>query len=354
MVRTKKNTITIGNRTVGPGYPAFIVAELSCNHLQKAELAVETVYAMKKAGVDAVKVQTYTPDTITVDSNLPEYQINKGTLWDGMNLHKLYEEAYTPWEWQPTLKGLAEMLGMAFFSSPFDESAVDFLSNLNVPAYKVASFEIQDIPLIRHMAKQGKPMIMSTGIASLEDIELAVETCREEGNDQIVLLKCTSAYPSPFEEINLRTMPDMAERFGTLVGLSDHTLGSTVPIAAVALGACIIEKHFILDRSMGGHDGPFSMEPHEWEQMIKEIRNTEAALGKVTYELGEKAKKGKEFGRSLRAVSDIKRGEKFTKENVKSKRPAGGLHPKYYEEILGKKAKVDIEKGAAITREMFE
>lgn len=354
MKAAKTTSITIGNRQIGPGHPAYIVAELSCNHLQKSELAVKTIMAMKEAGVDAVKIQTYTPDTMTVDANLPEYQIQKGTLWDGMHLHDLYKEAYTPWEWQPKLQALAEMLDMAFFSSPFDVSAVDFLTNMSVPAYKVASFEIQDIPLIRHMAKQGKPMIMSTGIAELEDIELAVQTCLDAGNDQIALLKCTSAYPSPMNEINLKTMSDMRERFGVVVGLSDHTLGSTVPIAAVALGANIIEKHFILDRSLGGHDGPFSMEPAEFAQMIKDVRDTEAALGTVTYELGEKAAKGKEFGRSLRAVTDIKKGEKITEQNVQSKRPGGGLHPKFYDEILGKKAKVAIQKGEALSRQMFD
>lgn len=351
---SKTTSITIGNRQIGPGHPAFIVAELSCNHLQKSELAVKTVMAMKDAGVDAVKIQTYTPNTMTVDANLPEYQIQKGTLWDGMHLHDLYKEAYTPWEWQPKLQALTEMLGLVFFSSPFDITAVDFLTKMNVPAYKVASFEIQDIPLIRHMAKQGKPMIISTGIADLEDIELAVQICLEEGNDQIALLKCTSAYPTPMNEINLKTMNDMRDRFGTVVGLSDHTLGSTVPIAATALGANIIEKHFILDRSLGGHDGPFSMEPDEFAQMVKDIRDTEAALGIVTYKLGEKATKGKEFGRSLRVTDHIKKGEKFTEKNVGSKRPAGGLHPKFFNEVIGKKAKMDIEKGSPLSRDMFE
>ncbi len=344
----------VGNRDIGEGHPVFIVAELSCNHQQKFDLAVKTLQAMKEAGADAVKLQTFTPDTITIDSNNEYFQIRQGTLWDGRTLYQLYEEAYTPWEWQPKLKRIAGELGLICFSSPLDKTAVDFLEGMNVPAYKVASFEITDIPLIEYIASKGKPVIISTGIATLADVEEAVGACRKMGNEQIALLKCTSAYPTPLDEVNLNTIPDLAERFKTIVGLSDHTLSISVPIAAVALGARIIEKHFILDRSLGGPDGPFSLEPDEFKTMVKAVRETEKALGKVSYDLTDKMKKSRELSRSLFVVEDMRAGEVFTEENVKSIRPSFGLHPKHLREVLGRKAARDIQKGTPLSWRLIE
>ena len=318
---------------------------MSANHLQNFNIAVETIKAMKESGADAIKFQTYTPDTITIDCDNEYFQIKQGTIWDGQVLYNLYETAYTPWDWQPELKKIAEDLGLIVFSSPFDKTSVDFLEDMNVPAYKIASFEITDIPLIKYVASKGKPIIISTGIASLEDIELAIQTCLDEGNNQIALLKCTSSYPSPLDEINLNTIPDMMDKFDCVIGLSDHTLGGEVSTAAVALGAKIIEKHFILDRNMGGPDSKFSMEPHEFKQMVDSIRNVEKALGKVSYELSDKMKANREFSRSLFVVNDIKKGECITENNVRSIRPGFGLHPKYLKEILGKKVKKDLNKG---------
>ena len=289
--------------------PTFIIAELSANHMNDFDIAVKTIEAMAEAGADAVKFQTFTPDTITIDCDNEYFQIKQGTVWDGQVLHDLYEDAYMPWEWQPKLKKIAEDLGLIVFSSPFDKTSVDFLEDMDVPAYKIASFEITDIPLIEYVASKGKPIIISTGIASFEDIELAVKTCLDEGNNQIALLKCTSSYPAPLDEINLNTIPDMNEKFDCVIGLSDHTLGGEVSTAAVALGANIIEKHFILDRNMGGPDSEFSMEPHEFKQMVDSIRNVEKALGKVNYELSDKMKANREFSRSLFVVEDMKKGE---------------------------------------------
>jgi pseudaminic acid synthase len=332
----------------------FIIAELSANHNQNFDTAVKTIEAAKDAGADAIKLQTYTADTITLDSDKKYFKIKGNNLWKGKTLYQLYQEAYTPWDWQPKLKKIANDLGIILFSSPFDSSAVDFLEQMDVPAYKIASFEIQDLPLIKYVASKRKPVIISTGIAELSDIELAVETCHSTGNNQVALLKCTSSYPAPFDEINLRTIPDMQKRFNTIVGLSDHTLGISIPIAAVSLGARIIEKHFILDKSMGGPDAPFSIEPKEFKQMVISIREVEQALGKVTYELNDKIKASRVFARSLFVVKDIKKGEIFTKENVKSIRPSNGMHPKYYEEILGNKARTDIEKGTPLSRDLVE
>lgn len=346
--------IKIENRNIGDNHPVFIIAELSANHRQKYELAVETIKAMKESGADAVKLQTYTPDTITIDSDNDYFQIKQGTLWDGKTLYQLYQEAYTPWEWQPKLKEIAEDLGLICFSSPFDKTAVDFLEKMDVPAYKVASFEITDIPLIEYIASKGKPVIISTGIAELSDIAMAVDACKRMGNEQIALLKCTSAYPAPLEEMNLKTIPDLAETFKTVVGLSDHTLGISVPIAAVALGAKIIEKHFILDRKLGGPDAAFSIEPEEFKSMVKAVREVEKALGKVSYELTEKMKKSREFSRSLFVVNDIKAGEVFTEINVRSIRPGFGLHPRYLKDILGKKATKDIGRGTPLSWDMVE
>lgn len=343
----------IGNRVIDQNSPAFIVAELSANHLQKFDKAIETVHAIKKTGADAVKIQTYTADTITLKCNNKYFQISGGTLWDGKTLYELYQEAFTPWEWQLDLKKEAEKCGLLFFSSPFDTTSVDFLEQLNMPAYKVASFEITDIPLIEYIASKQKPVIISTGIAHLPEIEEAVQACRRVGNNDIVLLKCTSAYPAPVEELNLLTMTDLAKRFGVLVGLSDHTLSPSVPVAAVALGAKIIERHFILDRKMGGPDAAFSMEPAEFEQMVKAVRETESALGRVTYDLSERIQKSRLFTRSLFAVEDIQTGEEFTLKNIRSVRPGHGLPPKRLKSILGKKALRFVERGTPLDEKMF-
>lgn len=335
----------IGEKEIGENNPAFIIAELSANHMNDFDIAVKTIEAMAEAGADAVKFQTFTPDTITLNCDNEYFQIKQGTVWDGQVLHKLYEDAYMPWDWQPKLKKMAENLGLIVFSSPFDKTSVDFLEDMGVPAYKIASFEITDIPLIEYVASKGKPILISTGIASFEDIELAVKTCLDAGNDKIALLKCTSSYPAPLEEINLNTIPDLKEKFNVVVGLSDHTLGSEVSTAAIAIGANVIEKHFILDRAIGGPDSGFSMEPNEFKQMVDSIRNVEKALGKVNYELSDKMKANREFSRSLFVVDDIKIGESITEDNVRSIRPGFGLHPKYLKEILGKKVNKDLKKG---------
>jgi len=345
--------ISINNKIIGCSKPVFIVAELSANHNQKFNLAVKTIKAAKEAGADAIKLQTYTPDTITIDCNNKYFQINQGTLWDGKTLYELYQEACTPWEWQPKLKKIAEDMGMICFSSPFDKSAVDFLEDIDVPAYKIASFEITDIPLIEYVASKGKPIIISTGIANVEDIVLALESCRRQGNEQLALLKCTSSYPAPIEEVNLNVIPDMNSRFNVVTGLSDHTIGHTAAVGAVALGARIIEKHFILDRSYGGPDSAFSAEPTEFKEMVEEIRLLEKALGEASYDLTKNAKKSRELCRSLFSVRDIKKGETLTSENVRSIRPGFGLHPKHYNEILGKKAKRSIKAGTPLSLELI-
>lgn len=341
-------SIQIGSRTIGEEYPVFIIAEISANHLHNYDLTVRTIKAAKAAGADAVKVQTYTADTITIDSDNEYFQINKGTLWDGITLYKLYQEAYMPWDWQVNLKRIAEEEGLIFLSSPFDKTSVDFLHNMDISAYKVASFEITDIPLIEYIAAKGKPIIISTGISALQDIEEAVNACKRLGNNQIALLKCTSSYPAPLEEINLKTIPNLSETFNTVVGLSDHTLSTTVPIGAVTLGAKIVEKHFIFDRLLGGPDSAFSLEPDEFKEMVKAIRDIEKALGKVSYEITDNIKKSREFSRSLFIVKDIEEGEEITEENVRSIRPGYGLHPKYYHSVLGKKARVNIKKGTPL------
>ena len=343
----------ISDKKIGEGYPTFIIAELSANHMNDFDIAVKTIEAMADAGADAVKFQTFTPDTITIDCDNEYFHIKQGTVWDGQILHELYEDAYMPWDWQPKLKKVAEDLGLIVFSSPFDKTSVDFLEDMDVPAYKIASFEIMDIPLIEYVASKSKPIIISTGIASLEDIELAVKTCLDTGNDKIALLKCTSSYPAPLEEINLNTIPDIKDKFGVVVGLSDHTLGGEVSTAAVALGASIIEKHFILDRNMGGPDSEFSMEPQEFKQMVDSIRNVEKALGEVSYELSDKMKSNREFSRSLFVVKDMKKGEIITEDNVRSIRPGFGLHPKYLKEILGKRINKDLKKGTPFKLEFI-
>lgn len=346
--------IKIGNHIISETSPTFIIAEMSANHLMDFDRAVAIMQAAKDAGADAIKLQTYTPDTITLDCDAPCFQITQGTIWDGTTLHKLYQTAYTPWEWQPKLKKLAEEMGLIFFSSPFDLSSIDFLEEMDVPVYKIASFEATDIPFIRKIARIGKPIIMSTGISYLEDLELALRTCREEGNEDVILLKCTSAYPSPYEDINLKTIPSMKEVFDCLVGLSDHTMGSAVAGAGVALGAKVVEKHLTLSREDGGADAAFSMEPAEFKEMVDNIRMIEKALGKVTYDLTAKQKKSREHSRSLFVARDMKAGEVFTPENLRSVRPFNGLHTKYYEELLGKKVKKDVKLGTPMSWELVD
>jgi N-acetylneuraminate synthase len=343
------NSIEIGNRRIGPGNPTYCIAEVSANHNQDYERAVRILEAAKRAGADAVKLQTYTADTITIASDRKEFRIGGGTLWDGRSLHDLYGEAYTPWEWQPRLKKVAEELGMDLFSSAFDFTAVDFLEGMGVPAHKVASFELVDIPLIQKMGRTGKPLIMSTGMASVEEIEEAVQSARAAGATQIALLKCTSAYPAPVEEMNLRTIPEMARRFGVPVGLSDHTMGIAVPVAAVALGACIIEKHLTLSRATPGPDSGFSLEPQEFKAMVEAVRMAEKALGEVHFGLSGKEESSRVFRRSLFVVQDVKRGETFTAANVRSIRPGYGLHTRHLNEVLGKQAGRDIERGTPLS-----
>jgi len=344
--------LKIRDKKIGKSYNVFIIAELSANHLQKFDNAVKLIKAAKEAGADAIKLQTYTPDTITIDCNNEYFQIKQGTLWDGQTFYELYKKAYTPWEWQPKLKKIAEEEGLIFFSSVFDKTAVDFLEEINVPAYKIASFEITDIPLIEYVASKGKPIIISTGIATLSDIKEAVNACKGIGNEQIALLKCVSAYPTSLEDVNLRTIPNLSDTFKTVVGLSDHTLGISIPIASVALGASIIEKHLTLDRSLGGPDATFSLEPEEFKKMVKSVKEVEKALGEVSYDLTEKMKKSREFSRSLFVVKDIKTGEVFTEENIRSIRPGYGLPPKHLKDILGKRATQDIKKGRPLSWEL--
>ena len=332
----------------------FVIAELSANHNGSLETALETIRAAKRAGANAIKLQTYTADTLTIQCDKDDFIIKSGSIWDGKTFYDLYKSAYTPWEWHEELFQCAKEEGLICFSSPFDKSAVDFLENLNVPAYKIASFEITDIPLIEYVASKGKPIILSTGIATLEDIELALDACKRMGNNNIALLKCTSSYPAPIEESNMAMIPDFKERFDVVPGLSDHTLGSTVPIVATTLGARIIEKHFILDRSIGGPDASFSMNEEEFTEMIKAVRETEKAVGVVSYEPTEKQIKGRAFSRSLYVVQDIKKGEIISEKNVRSIRPGFGLHPKYLREFLGKKLNYTVEKGTRLSIDMID
>lgn len=327
--------------------PVFIIAELSANHNGSIEVAIETIKAAKRAGANCIKLQTYTADTLTIDSDKEDFLI-KGTIWEGKNYYQLYQEAYTPWEWHQELFRVAKEEGLICFSSPFDKTAVDFLEDLNVPAYKIASFEITDIPLIEYTASKGKPIIISTGIAEEADIELALEACRRMGNNDIALLKCTSSYPAPIEEANMCMVKDLAKRYNVISGLSDHTIGATVPIVAAVFGAKIIEKHFILDRSIGGPDASFSMNEKEFSDMVTAVRQAESAIGVVDYNLTEKQVKGKDFSRSLYVVQDLKAGDVITEENVRSIRPGFGMHPKFFKDILGKKVTFDLEKGDAL------
>ncbi len=347
-----KKEFKIGKRTIGDNHPVFCVAEMSGNHLKDYGRAVEIIHAAKEAGADAVKLQTYTADSLSLNCDNEYFQIHGG-LWDGMTEYKLYEEASTPWEWQPKLKELAESLGMECFSSPFDAASVEFMKDCGMPAYKVASYEINDIPLIRKIAALHKPVILATGIAYLEDIERAMRICREEGNEEVMLLKCVSAYPTPYEDINLAMIPTLAKTFDCLTGLSDHSMGSAVAAGAVPLGIRMVEKHLTLRRADGGPDGAFSMDPEEFKQMVEHIRIVEKALGSSSYALTEKQEKERSGSRSLFVVKDIRAGEKLTPENIRSIRPGYGLHTMYYEEVLGKTARRDIARGTPLTWGMF-
>lgn len=339
--------IKINAREIGPRQPTYIIAEMSGNHGQDFGKAVEIIEAASESGADAVKLQTYTPDTLTLDCDNEYFRIRK-TIWEGKTLYDLYGEAYTPWEWQPKLKEIAESFGLDLFSSPFDSTAVNFLEDMGIPAYKVASFELVDLPLLRRVAATGKPIILSTGMASLGEIDEAVRVIRETGGENLALLKCTSAYPAPIEETNLRTIPHLSQAFDLPVGLSDHTSGFVAPVAAVTLGACIVEKHFTLSRSTSGPDSAFSMEPEEFKAMVNAIRETEKALGQVSYESTENEISSRVFRRSLFVVKDIQKGEEFTESNVRSIRPAYGLHTRHLEKVLGRRATREISKGTPL------
>ena len=338
----------IGRTAIGTGRRAFIIAELSANHNQDFSLARRTVRAAKDSGADAIKLQTYTPDTMTLPVRNAYFKIKQGTVWDGEYLHDLYKRAYTPWEWHPRLKKYAESLGLAFFSTPFDKSSADFLEKLGVPAYKIASFEITDIPLIEYVAGKGRPMIISTGIAKLAEIRAAVKACARMGNRRVALLKCTSAYPAAPGDMNLRTIPDMARRFRCAAGLSDHTAGITAAVAAAALGASIIEKHLILDRKLGGPDAGFSLDPAQFKAMSCAVREAEAALGKVSYALSAKDLRSREFSRSIFVSSDMRKGEEFSERNIRSVRPNFGLPPSYLPKVLGRRAAADLKAGTPL------
>lgn len=330
----------------------FIIAELSANHNGSKQTAIDSIRAAKEAGADAIKIQTYTADTLTLNCNAPDFVLGKG-LWEGETLYSLYQKAYTPWEWHEEIFRVAREEGLVCFSTPFDKTAVDLLEDLNNPIYKIASFEITDIPLIKYIASKHKPIILSTGIAMEEDIQLALDTIRGEGCNDITLLKCTSAYPAPIEDANLLTIPDMKQRFGVKVGLSDHTMGATVPMTAVALGAEVVEKHFIINRSIGGPDSAFSMEAHEFKAMVESIRQVEKALGEVKYPTDPSKIKGREFCRSLYVAEDVKAGEIITEINVKSVRPGYGIHPKYLFDVIGKRFTKDCAKGERLSFDMI-
>jgi pseudaminic acid synthase len=348
------NEIVIDGRRIGPDHPAYVIAEVSANHNGKLERALEIVRAAKLAGADAVKLQTYTPDTITLKSDSPLFRHGGEGLWANRDLYSLYQEAYTPWEWHPALKALADELDLTLFSTPFDHTAVDFLEKLEVPAYKIASFELVDVPLIQQVARTGKPLILSTGMGTLDEIAEAVNAFHTAGGKELALLKCTSAYPSPPAAMNLRTLRDLHMRFNVPAGLSDHSMGHTVAVAAVALGAAIIEKHFTLSRSDPGPDSAFSMEPAEFKVMIEAIRTAEAALGGIHYDPTPAEAESRRFRRSLFVTRDVAAGETFTADNVRSVRPAGGLHPRHLPEIHGKAATRDLVAGTPLEWGMVE
>ena len=345
--------LKINERIIGNTQPAYVIAEMSANHAGDIENAKKIIRAAKEAAADCVKLQTYTADTLTIDCDNEYFHITSGT-WAGENLYSLYQRAYTPWEWHKELMEEAKKVGIDIFSTPFDKTAVDFLEELGMEFYKVASFELVDIPLLRYIARTGKPIIMSTGMATLEEIEDAVNAIREEGNDKIALLKCSSAYPAIPTDMNLRTIQDMKERFQVPTGLSDHSMGALGAVTAVALGANIIEKHFCLSREIENADSSFSMEPHEFKEMVEQIRMAERAIGNVSYGPTEQEKSNLSFRRSLFVVENVKKGEIFSEKNVRSIRPAHGMKPKYYQDIIGKKACRDIEKGTPVSKEMYE
>ncbi len=332
----------------------FIIAELSANHKGNLKVALDTVRAAKRTGADAIKIQTYTADTLTIDCKNDYFKINHGTAWDGEYLYDLYKRAYTPWEWHEEIFRVAKEEGIICFSSPFDNTAVDLLEELNAPIYKIASFEIQDTQLISYVASKMKPIILSTGIAEISDINLAIETCKKTGNNDITILKCTSSYPASPSDMNLLTIPDIKSRFNVKVGLSDHTLGIEAPIVATALGANVIEKHFILDKSIGGADSHFSLDEKEFTKMVNAVRLTEQMLGKVDYEMTEKKKKSRKFSRSLFVVDNVKKGELISRNNVRSIRPGFGIHPKFIDEIIGKEFKFDINKGTPLSFDLIK
>ncbi|HIJ90249.1 MAG: pseudaminic acid synthase [Desulfobulbaceae bacterium] len=344
--------ITINGRAIGTGHPIYIIAEMSANHGQDFDQAARIIEAAKEAGADAVKLQTYTPDTLTIDCDNEYFRI-KGTIWEGRTLYDLYGEAYTPWEWQPKLKEIADRVGITLFSTPFDATAVDFLESMEVSAHKVASFELVDHALLERIGGTGKPVIMSTGMATLAEIDEAVATLRRAGAGGIALLKCTSAYPAQAADMNLRTIPHLAEAFGVVAGLSDHTIGLVAPVAAVALGAAIIEKHITLDRTAGGPDSTFSLAPKEFAAMVAAVRETEQALGRVCYEPSASEEKSRAFRRSLFVVEDVRAGEVLTPEKIRSIRPGHGLAPKYLGQVLGRRACRDIPKGTPLGWEMI-
>lgn len=344
---------TLGGREIGGGQSCFIVAELSANHAGSYERAAAIVVAAKEAGADAVKLQTYTADTLTIDCDKADFQISRKTPWGGRTLYSLYKEAHTPWEWQPELKRLADELGILLFSSPFDATAVEFLEKLDVPAHKIASLELVDDELLAVVAQTRKPVLLATGLADAEEIEHALEVLDGNNSGEVILLHCVSSYPAKTDEMNIRTLPDMRERFGRLVGLSDHSTAHTAALGAVALGACVVEKHFTLNRADGGPDAAFSLEPAELRELATRIREMESALGHVHYGPTPGSEVSLVFRRSLYAVADIKAGEQITRDNVRSIRPGYGLAPRHLGEILGKTAKVDIRRGEPPTLDLL-
>ena len=346
-------TLTIDGRVIGSGQPCYVVAEISANHTQQLDVALDIVRAAKQAGADAVKIQTYTPDTMTVDAGTEWFRIPAGNTWSGTTLYDLYKTAYTPWDWHGPLRECARQEGLAFFSTPFDATAVDFLSSFDVPAFKVASFELVDIPLLKRVGQERKPVILSTGMATLAEISEAVQTLRDAGAAEIALLKCTSAYPARSSEMNLRTIPHLAATFDVVAGLSDHTLGTTCALGAVALGASIIEKHLTLARASGGPDASFSMEAEEFAGMVREIRRLESALGGVSYERTPDEERNLCFRRSLFVVNDLRKGERFTSENVRSIRPGHGLAPRYVDQVLGRVASRDVARGTPVSWDLM-
>ncbi len=348
-IKSSKKTVEIG-----PGQPVFIIAEMSANHGHNIKKAFKIIDAAADAGVDAIKLQTYTADTITIDSDKKYFQVKVNDAWKGQTLHSLYKKAFTPWEWQPKLKKYAESKGLICFSTPFDPTAVDFLEKMNVSLYKVASFEVVDIPLLEKIGKTRKPVIMSRGMASLKEVRLAVKTLKKFGCPALVLLHCVSSYPAKYEEMNLATIPGLAKKFGVPIGISDHSPGITVPIASVALGASVIEKHLTLSRADGGPDAMFSLEPREFKEMVQSVRNAEKTIGRPSYGTGVKESENIIFRKSLFVVENIKKGEKFTNKNVRSIRPGHGLEPKYFNQVIGRRSKRDIERGTPLKRSFIK